>query len=584
MSLESILSMGKKEDTKKLGISEERIEAIKPQLRQYIGFWREYPDIFVDFLATGGTGEYTGAFKGFFFYQRVFLRAAMRHRKAYAVFPRGYSKSFLSVLVQMLRCILYPGAKLFTAAGGKSQSAGILAEKVDELCTLIPALAREIDNARGGDSVRSKDYCKIAFKNGSYIDNLTASEKSRGKRRQGGILEECVSIDKTILQEVLIPVMNISRRCLDGTTQSDEPLNQSELYITTAGYKTDYAYEKLIQLLVEMIVNPGEAFIMGGTYRIPVLAGLYDKSIIDNLKRDDTYNEASFEREYESKWTGTSEDAFFSAESFDRSRVIQYAETEYDNRSGKNSFYIIAVDVGRFSCASVAVVIKVTPQASGTWLKSIVNIYVFEDAHFEDQAIKLKHLFFKFKARRLVIDGNGVGAGLVDMLVKHQVNMDTGEVLPDFGVYNDEKNEYKKYQTPDTVWDAIYIIKANAPINTVAYSILKNWLRSGRLRFLIDERAAKNRLMGTVMGKNMVPEQRKEYLMPYVLTSFLKDEMINLREENEGLNIKLTQITKKIKKDKFSALLYGMYYIHQEEEENMKRKKKIKISDLMFYT
>ena len=30
MSLESILSMGKNEDTKKLGISEERIEAIKP--------------------------------------------------------------------------------------------------------------------------------------------------------------------------------------------------------------------------------------------------------------------------------------------------------------------------------------------------------------------------------------------------------------------------------------------------------------------------------------------------------------------------------------------------------------------------
>jgi hypothetical protein len=35
------------------------------------------------------------------------------------VFPRAYSKSFLSVLVLMIRCILYPRAKLFVTSGGK---------------------------------------------------------------------------------------------------------------------------------------------------------------------------------------------------------------------------------------------------------------------------------------------------------------------------------------------------------------------------------------------------------------------------------------------------------------------------------
>jgi len=43
----------------------------------------------------------------------------MRYRYVYAVYPRAYSKSFLSVLVLMIRCILYPGAKLFSTAGGK---------------------------------------------------------------------------------------------------------------------------------------------------------------------------------------------------------------------------------------------------------------------------------------------------------------------------------------------------------------------------------------------------------------------------------------------------------------------------------
>ena len=50
---------------------------------------------------------------------------------------------------------------------------------------------------------------------------------------------------------------------------------------------------------------------MGGTYRIPVLVNLLDKNFIRDLKMDGTFNESSFDREYESKWSGTVEDAFF---------------------------------------------------------------------------------------------------------------------------------------------------------------------------------------------------------------------------------------------------------------------------------
>jgi hypothetical protein len=47
-----------------------------------------------------------------------------------------------------------------------------------------------------------------------------------------------------------------------------------------------------------MIIEPDKAFIMGGTYRIPVLLGLQPKNFIMDLKRDSTFNEASFGREY----------------------------------------------------------------------------------------------------------------------------------------------------------------------------------------------------------------------------------------------------------------------------------------------
>ena len=572
MALQDLLNLNT--NRKKIGLSEERIRAIIPAARQYISFWREYPDLFVDFMK-GPDNTFN-----LFFYQRVFMRAAMRHKYVYAVFPRAYSKSFLAVMILMIRCILYPRCKLFVTSGGKEQAAGIMKEKVKEICTLIPAFEKEIDWGRG-KSMEGKDYCKYVFKNGSYFDNIAARESSRGKRRHGGLIEECVGVDGTILSEVIIPTMNISRMCMDGTTQPDETLNKSQIYVTTAGWKNTYPYEKLIQLLVWQIVQPEKSFIMGGTYRIPILMKLLDKNFIKDLKMDGTFNESSFDREYESKWSGTVEDAFFKSELFDRNRILNQPEYEASGRSNKQAYYVLSADVGRKGCDTVVCVFKVTPQPQGASIKTLVNIYTLTDEHFEDQAIRLKKLFYKYSARRLVIDANGLGIGLVDYMIKSQIDPDTSDTLPDFGVYNDDELYYKKYKTNATELDALYLIKANAPINTEAHTIAQSSLASGKVKFLIDERVAKQKLLGTRVGQNMKPEERAEYLKPFTLTSILKEEMMNLREENEGVNIILKQANRGIRKDKFSAFEYGLYYIKQEEDSK-KRKRKFNVKDFMF--
>lgn len=233
MALQDLLNLSNQ--NKKIGISEERINAIKPELRMYIAYWREYPDMFVDFLQDGGDPTKEKKLK-FYFYQRVFLRAAMRYKYVYMTFPRAYSKSFLSVMVLMCRCILYPRSKLFVTSGGKEQAAGIVKEKVNEICTLVPAFERELD-MRPGKTKESKDYVCYVFKNGSFFDNIAASEKSRGKRRHGGLVEECVGVDGEILSQVIIPTMNVSRLCMDGTTQPDETLNKSQIYVNIFGQK-----------------------------------------------------------------------------------------------------------------------------------------------------------------------------------------------------------------------------------------------------------------------------------------------------------------------------------------------------------
>ena len=579
MALQDLLDLSS--SRKKIGISEERIEAIKPIVRQYIAFWREYPDLFVDFMCRGTEEEdRTDDTFHFYYYQRVFLRAVMRHQYVYCVFPRAYSKSFLSVMALMIRCILFPRSNLFVTSGGKEQAASILHDKVAEICTLIPAFRREIDWRRG-KTLEGKDKVKYIFKNGSTLDNIAARESSRGQRRHGGLVEECVGVDGQILQEVIIPIMAIARRAMDGSTHQEETINKSQIYVTTAGWKNTFPYDKLISFLVRMVTQPDRCIILGGTWRTPVEVGLQSKTFIQDQKEEGTYNEASFSREYESRWSGTVEDAFFNAEAFDRSRILLQPEREASGRIGKNQYYVLSVDVGRKGCDTVACAWKVSPQPQGPSLKNLVNIYTISDEHFEDQAIKLKKLYYRYKAKRMVIDGNGLGIGLVDYMVKQQIDSDTGDIIPDFGVYNDDDLEYKKFRTQNCEFDALYVLKANAPINTEAHANAQTQMQAGKVKFLIDEKVARQKLLGTKVGQNMKPEERAEYLKPFTLTSILKEEMMNLREENEGINIILKQANRGIKKDKFSAFEYGLYYIKQEEDSK-KKKKKFNAKDFMF--
>ena len=580
MALSDILQHVENQEAKKVGISEDRIKQQMSNLRKQIAFWREYPDIFVEFLCGPDNKENFSLF----FYQRLFLRAAMRHRYAYATFPRGYSKSFLSVLVLMLRCILYPNSHLFVTTGGKEQAAGILKDKADEICKLIPGIKNEIDWTRGATK-SSKNMVEYKFKNGSKLDVMAAQQSTRGKRATGGLMEECILIDQTILNEVIIPTMNVDRRLSDGSRVEEEVTNKSQVYVTTAGWKNSSAYDKLIQILIQEIIDPAEAVVLGGSWRVPVMEKLLKKSFIEELKMDGTYNDNSFAREYESEWSGDAENAFFSAEKFDKYRVLLQPEYEYSGRSNKTAFYVLGVDVGRLKCTTEVCVFKVTPQLQGAAIKTLVNLYSYEAEDFEQQAIHIKRLFYKYKARSVVIDANGLGIGLVDFMTKAQVDPESGDDLAPFGVEGgtneDITEQYKKISGPGVESNAMYLIKANLPINTEAHSYVQTQLLNGKIKFLIDETQAKVKLLSTKVGQTMSGDKRADYLKPFTLTTILKTQMLNLVEENEGANIILKQSSRGIPKDKFSAFEYGLYYIKQDEDRKKKRKKR-DISHFLF--
>ena len=574
MSLQNLLDLQSAKGRKQ-GLSEERLREQMEHLRTQIAFFREYPDLFVDFIK-GPDCKFE-----FKTYQREIIRASMRHRYSYMTYPRGCGKSFLTMMCLMIKATLYPGAHLAVTTGGKEQAASITCAKIDEICRLIPALSNEIDWSRGATK-HSKDAVEYRFKNGSIIDILAAKESSRGQRRHGIVGEEVILIDPDMLNEVVIPTTVVDRVLPDGHTRDHkEAINQSQTYITTAGYKNSFAYEKLVELMIQSLIEPNEVIVLGGSYLTPVAEGQLPEDFVQDQKLSGTYKEESFGREYGSVWAGDAENAFFSTEKFDKHRELVQAEREYSGRTSKSGYYILAIDVGRIGCTTECIVFKVTPQPNGASLKSIVNIYTWEAEHFGQQAINIKKMFYKYKARKAVIDTNGLGVGLLDFMVIPQVDPETGDELPGFGLENDdEKGTYKEFNRKAEEKDAIYQIKANAPMDTEAYVYVQSQISNGKCKFLIDEATAKAKLLDTKVGQQMDPDQRNEYLMPYVQTTLLRDQMANLAEETEGLNIKLKQVSRGIKKDKFSAFLYGMYYIKLQEG---KKKKKFNASDFAFF-
>lgn len=218
---------------------------------------------------------------------------------------------------------------------------------------------------------------------------------------------------------------------------------------------------------------------------------------------------------------------------------------------------------------------------------SLVNMYVLgttlERKHFELQALDLKKIINDFNPREVVIDGNGIGVGLLDFMIKPTIDLESGITYPAIGCINDD--DYIKIQPRDCN-KLIYVIKANTTLNSQIHSNCYNQIFSGHVQFLVKEQEAKVKLMSTKVGQKMDTLSRQKRLMPHEMTTKLFEEMANLRlKQNSGLTINLEQINTRHTKDKFSSFEYGLWRIKELEEEYQKKnRKRGRKRKLIFYS
>jgi len=542
-----------------------------------------YPDIYLDTILPEGSN-----FK-LFDYQRIFLRVCMRYTHIYITAARATSKTFLSILAKYLQCVFLPGHVGSIVAPNKSQASKITKQKVQEIWRIWPLLKNELELYNGEPHANfGKDYVELFFKNGSKLFVVGALDSDRGIRTHATLIDEARDQDGDAIAEIILPQMNVSRRTVSGLVNNKEAINTQVIYATSAGMKSSFAYEALVDYFEESIIDPRRAFTMGLDYRIPMKHGLIDAAHVKNLKMSPSYNEQTFASEYLGVWMGGSEESWFDFDKLSKYRKIKNPELRQKFRGDPNVFYLISVDVGRAAGgdASVATIFRVNVR-DNKYFSTMVNIKVLgltdESRTFSGQAIGIKRLIEDYQPREVVIDCNGLGIGLADEMIRTQMD-EYGNVYPAYGFFNND--EYKRIQPKDAAC-ILYCMKANGPLNSKIHSNAYARLNSGMVRFLITEQEARSALLATQSGSKMNYEKRIKRLMPHELTTKLFEEMANLRLKRTGLDIVLEQINSRFPKDKYSAFAYGQWRIKELEEaayQRQKRRAAMHGRDLVFFT
>lgn len=165
------------------------------------------------------------------------------------------------------------------------------------------------------------DYVEFNFKNGSSL----GLGNVRGLRRQSLIFEEVIEQDPVKVNEVYIPLLNEPRKMANGLINPHEPQSQ-QIYITTSGYQGTFAYQKLVEIICRAVLEPEKYFVLGGTYRIPLACGLTASKQIEDVINSPSFSKASFEREYDSRWSDAPAGAAFSTSVISSLRQVKVVE------------------------------------------------------------------------------------------------------------------------------------------------------------------------------------------------------------------------------------------------------------------
>lgn len=229
--------------------------------------------------------------------------------------------------------------------------------------------------------------------------------------------------------------------------------------------------------------------------------------------------------------------------------------------------YVISADIARSNSENnnktQIVVLKVIRDKSGKvrQVQAVNMINPPNGLNYEEQSVVIKRIFYKYggnldmnksRVKAIIIDANGVGQGVVEKLLEEQTDYQTNDELGAFATINTE-DKCQPYAPK-----LVYALKAQG-INSDIIRIFIGYVEANRLKLLrkIDDMKENDEFMG------LESSIKNDMEHACLNTQFLIDEVSNLKlkkTESSG-KYSVEQVVKRVDKDRWSALAYGLYFI-----------------------
>lgn len=508
---------------------------------EFISWARWYPDLFADLLRTEKSNF------NMHFDQRVFLRSDVRFMNMYGTFSRGYAKTFNEVLSAVIVAILFPQIELAISAQTKENAADLLKSKFNEIRKKFPLIENELEK----EPKFVKGDALITFKNGSTIDAIANAQSTKGQRRRRLKIEESNLLNNELFQDALEPVTEVPRYTVGKLSLVDpQELNQQIHFFTTSGFRGSDEYQRSIDMYDNMCDLKGQ-IVLGASWMLPCWYGRgSNKSQI--LRKKSTSSPIAFAQNYEQEWVGSSDGALVDINKLMNCRSLTSPMINFNHLD--EEFYL-GVDVARSQKASnnqssIAIGRVIRNKESNRIISiEIPNIMTVSNAmNFTAQACLVKKQKKAFNAKAVIADGNGLGSGLIDELLKEAYDPITGEYLGCWNTINtDNQPEIRDAEK------CLFDMKAQRYQSKVVADFI-DAVESGKLK-LLEKR----------QESDFTSKERQNidlYVLPYMQTDLLFEEIANLKLKNmQGGALSVEKVVKKVDKDRFSALSYLIFYI-----------------------
>ncbi|HBJ1650336.1 TPA: hypothetical protein LA457_001331 [Clostridium botulinum] len=528
-------------------------------------------------------------------FQQILIYCMMHKNYFMYIASRGQGKSFLTAIFCCVRAILFPESKIILTAGNKSQSIEVI-EKILELKNNSPNLAREIDEIKTG-----ANDARVTFKNGSWIRAVASNQGARSKRANIVVCDEFRMIDKAIIDGVIRKFMTAPRqpKYLEKPEYSHLQERNKELYLTSAWFKHHYSWDKA-KSFFESMLDGKSYFLCSLPYQMAIKEGLLMREQVEDEMSESDFDSVSWLMEMEATFFGESEKAFFKFADLEKNRVLPkaiYPKSLYGILKSKDFKYIekcegeirlVSCDISGMSSAknnndaSVFTVLRLIPNKNKTsYDKYVCYIESLEGGHSQIQALKIRRLYDEFDCDYIVIDTQSFGLSIFDNLATNIYDKEFDREYEALNCINDDIMAKRCFV--DSAPKVIFSIKADAKLNNDMHIQVRDELKRGKLRLLVNENESKETLQ-KIKGYNELPlEEQIKYQLPYIQTTLLINEMINLERVETGNElIKLKEPSTK-RKDRYSSLGYALYISKKLEFELKPKRKKEDLLDFCFF-